>query len=314
MRMIRARDPSTSLGRCAVALLVLMLVAGCVARGTGTEADAPPADSGADGVPPLEALPAEPVDAVPLASADTAADPPPDLVAAPAEADEDAVDEPAANADAAAQPADTVPDDARAAEDDGARAEDLADLSDAALADSAEAPAEDVAEPTPGIVGAAVDLAADPRTALVIPPPLNPDTDPDVRAAVDTGAAPPPAEAPARRRLPLEMPDALPRAQLDGLGELEAEARAADETASPFELLPAETLPPVQVAAPAQRIRQGPWRVVCSREGEVVFEHGQIYRVWLDDHRPPQWAYETIDGVRFRGRIGTDVTCRWHRL
>ena len=60
-------------------------------------------------------------------------------------------------------------------------------------------------------------------------------------------------------------------------------------------------------------IRQGPWSVVCYQDNAVVFEHDRIYRVWRADEQPPQWAYETIDGIRFRGRMGTDLNCTFLR-
>ena len=115
----------------------------------------------------------------------------------------------------------------------------------------------------------------------------------------------------------------------DGMGPGGADAiddRAAVAAASPFRaddgddaadstpLLEPAATPGVQAWAPSQRVRQGPWHVVCYQDNQVVFEHDAIYRVWRADHNPPQWAYETIDGVRFRGRIGTDVNCTWHRL
>ena len=98
---------------------------------------------------------------------------------------------------------------------------------------------------------------------------------------------------------------------LDGGGSRSGDAGAAD---SPPPLLEPAAAAGVQVWAPSQRVRQGPWHVVCYQDNEVVFEHDAIYRVWRADHNPPQWAYETIDGVRFRGRIGTDVNCTWQRL
>ena len=60
-------------------------------------------------------------------------------------------------------------------------------------------------------------------------------------------------------------------------------------------------------------IRQGPWSVVCYQDNAVVFEHDRIYRVWRAEEQPPQWAYETIDGIRFRGRMGTDLNCTFRR-
>ena len=101
---------------------------------------------------------------------------------------------------------------------------------------------------------------------------------------------------------------AIPAAGILGGG---GDADAAD---SPPPLLEPAAAAGVQVWAPSQRVRQGPWHVVCYQDNQVVFEHDAIYRVWRADHNPPQWAYETIDGVRFRGRIGTDVNCTWQRL
>lgn len=64
----------------------------------------------------------------------------------------------------------------------------------------------------------------------------------------------------------------------------------------------------------ARPIREGPWRVECFSEDRMVFEHSRIYRVWHPEGRPPYWAYETPDGLRFRGRMGTDINCTWQRL
>ena len=66
-------------------------------------------------------------------------------------------------------------------------------------------------------------------------------------------------------------------------------------------------------AAAGDRPREGPWRVLCFQDEELVFEHNQIYRVWHPEARPPHWAYETPDGLRFRGRMGTDLNCVWRR-
>jgi hypothetical protein len=64
----------------------------------------------------------------------------------------------------------------------------------------------------------------------------------------------------------------------------------------------------------AEPVREGPWRVECFSEDRLVFEHNRIYRVWHPEGRPPYWAYETPDGLRFRGRMGTDLNCTWQRL
>jgi hypothetical protein len=66
--------------------------------------------------------------------------------------------------------------------------------------------------------------------------------------------------------------------------------------------------------APAERPREGPWRVECWQDEQLVFEHDRIYRVWHPEGRPPHWAYETPDGLRFRGRMGTGINCVWQRL
>jgi|GEM_PF-2107235 len=75
---------------------------------------------------------------------------------------------------------------------------------------------------------------------------------------------------------------------------------------------PAGTAPGTD--APAPVAMQGPWRVVCFQENEIVFEHDRIFRVWEPDNEPPQWVYQTEDGVRFRGRMGTDLNCIFDRL
>ena len=75
-----------------------------------------------------------------------------------------------------------------------------------------------------------------------------------------------------------------------------------------------DTAAAVDATLPGDRPSEGPWQVRCFQDEELVFEHNQIYRVWRPDARPPQWAYETADGLRFRGRMGTDLNCVWRRL
>ena len=92
--------------------------------------------------------------------------------------------------------------------------------------------------------------------------------------------------------------------------------------ASVTDLHPTENVPTVGDAAASTNGRlqveeplvDGPWRVECFQDEELVFEHNRIYRVWHPEARPPHWAYETPDGLRFRGRMGTDLNCVWRRL
>ena len=63
-----------------------------------------------------------------------------------------------------------------------------------------------------------------------------------------------------------------------------------------------------------ERAVEGPWRVACFQDETLVFQHDRIYRVWHPEGQPPHWAYETPDGLRFRGRMGTDLNCIWQRL
>lgn len=77
---------------------------------------------------------------------------------------------------------------------------------------------------------------------------------------------------------------------------------------------PAPPAGPPETAAAEERPREGPWRVECFQDEELVFEHDRIYRVWQARARPPHWAWETDDGLRFRGRMGADLTCVWRRL
>ena len=127
------------------------------------------------------------------------------------------------------------------------------------------------------------------------------------------------------RGLGLEMPqefwaeipaDALADADEDEdrLGEEPIESVLDDSDELPVVLETAVVEPEERAGVAVQRYREGPWRVVCYRQSEIVFEHDQIYRVWMEDHHPPQWGYETVDGVRFRGRMGTDLNCNWRRL
>ena len=72
---------------------------------------------------------------------------------------------------------------------------------------------------------------------------------------------------------------------------------------------------PTGGSADRQVVRDGPWRVVCVKEDEVVFEHDDIYRVLRVDGTAPGIAgYETGDGITFRGRMGEAVNCIWERL
>jgi hypothetical protein len=91
---------------------------------------------------------------------------------------------------------------------------------------------------------------------------------------------------------------------------------AAAPAATPEEAAATDPAGPPEPAAdaPPDRIMQGPWRVVCFQEEEVVFRHDRIFRVWDADNEPPQWVYQTEDGVRFRGRMGTDLNCTFQRL
>ena len=68
---------------------------------------------------------------------------------------------------------------------------------------------------------------------------------------------------------------------------------------------------PPEGAATAAAVRQGPLRVTCYRDEQVVFEHGTIYRVYRPDGDDAGWSYETGDGLKFRGRIGENVNCVW---
>lgn len=61
----------------------------------------------------------------------------------------------------------------------------------------------------------------------------------------------------------------------------------------------------------APTVRQGPMRVTCYKDEEVVFEHGTIYRVFRPYGEDAGWSYETGDGLKFRGRIGENVNCVW---
>ena len=98
-------------------------------------------------------------------------------------------------------------------------------------------------------------------------------------------------------------------------------ALAACNTSAP-DPQPTENAPTTADGAASTNDRQqveeplvdGPWRVECFQDEELVFEHNRIYRVWHPEARPPHWAYETPDGLRFRGRMGTDLNCNWRRL
>ena len=71
---------------------------------------------------------------------------------------------------------------------------------------------------------------------------------------------------------------------------------------------------PAPKADPEDQIvrREGPLRVTCLRDDEVVFEHDRIYRVIRSDSRGPGVAtYETDTGIPFRGRMGEAVVCMW---
>ena len=266
-----------------LAILAAVAVLGCAEE---PPVEAPDPAANADDPPPLEALPAEPVESAPL-------DAPP-VSAAPAT---DTTDP------------EYMPDGelAMVAEGDALPPEELLDVpldgpASEPLYDPLDVPEDLAALPDDGLA----QPAAAPQEVnpfLPVPELLTASQTADA-AEEEDGAAP-------FERRPLHLPDELPREELPSLGELNL-----PEAPQPPELLPpeAETAPPpVQIVAPVQRVRQGPWRVVCYQDGDVVFEHNSIYRVWLADHVPPQWAYETVDGIRFCGRIGTDVNCQWFR-
>ena len=299
--------PNPLTARC---IWTTLLAAGLGMALTGCNADPPPlavpselAAPDDDEPPPLEALPAEPVEAAPL---DAAAAPPPD----PDDND------PRATAAAAlfGQAVPASPEGTASAEPTGAlEIPETLVLDAASPAATDAAPVDPSATPVPRDAATAADAStgtadrAGPGTALP-PPAFAPPTGTEADDAVTDATDPPPAF---ERRV-LTMPDDLPRADVPELGAL-----SVDE--DPIEDQPALLGDPfaeattVQVAAPVQRIRQGPWQITCFQGSEVVFEHREIYRVWLDDHTPPQWAYETVDGIRFRGRIGSDVHCQWLR-
>ncbi len=99
----------------------------------------------------------------------------------------------------------------------------------------------------------------------------------------------------------------------EGAAAVAPAAPPADPAAS---ALAGAAVPPPDADAPAaaEVVMQGPWRVVCVQEDEVVFRHDRIFRVWEPDHEPPQWVYQTADGLRFRGRMGTDLNCMFERI
>lgn len=263
-----------------LAILAAVAVLGCAEE---PPVEPPAAAASPDDPPPLEALPAEPVESAPLDSPpvsemmDPAAEPTEDIVAL-AEGDALPPDEPFA----------------------GPMGEPLA------------GPLADPLDDTQAMAAAPPDLPPDPQPEPAVVSPYLP-VPALLLASEPAGLDAEAEEAPAPfQRRPLDLPADLPREELPALGAL----NLPEEPAAPAAPPPPQaegTPPPVQIVAPVQRVRQGPWRVVCYQEGEVVFEHNSIYRVWLADHVPPQWAYETVDGIRFRGRIGSDVNCQWIR-
>ena len=202
--------------------------------------------------------------------------------------------------------------------------------------------------PDPGAAGENADVAADVAGDAVEPPPEEADVPvaepsepvemPDLSDAfVPSLVVPPSIMSDADRELVAEQTDDRFESLDRGLGlelptdlweQIPVDTESDEDTlgeeppapaAEPDDALPTlievtESEPEERAGVAVQRYREGPWRVVCYRESEIVFEHDQIYRVWMEDHHPPQWGYETVDGVRFRGRMGTDLNCNWRRL
>ncbi len=150
----------------------------------------------------------------------------------------------------------------------------------------------------------------------------------DASAAGPDDSAPAPATgepAPGGTRAPDAVPADSPSvfqtlpgtarspASRDAGGEASSagDSQGADESTDTTGEPAGGTVPARPPLAP--QIRQGPFRVTCFHDNEIVFEHDRIYRVWQPQAQPPQWAYETADGVRFRGRMGTGINCIWDR-
>lgn len=108
------------------------------------------------------------------------------------------------------------------------------------------------------------------------------------------GSAPEPAsqEAPDDAAAPVDEDDATP-------DEREASAPEPEDDPDP---------------APIRRQRREAWAVHCFQENEEVLTVAPLYRV-LEIHNGMQdWYYETEQGVRFAGRVGTNVNCYFEPL
>lgn len=173
-----------------------------------------------------------------------------------------------------------------------------------------EAPATEQPGTTETPVAAAPAPATEPSVAAPAPAPV------PEEAPLSAPVGRPAVGAPSAEHVPPPSPAQPPQSAAPSPAAPETGTAALSLQGSAFAPAPEGSAgAAVSTAPPAQpEIRQGPFRVTCFHDNEIVFEHDHIYRVWQPHAQPPQWAYETADGVRFRGRMGTGLNCIWERL
>lgn len=158
-----------------------------------------------------------------------------------------------------------------------------------------------------GIVAAVIAACSLPSAALaeleLTPVPVVPVTAVDAQPAVQLdlpGIAAPVAPPPAGGRPAERAP------------ETQAPSAAAAPQAAPE---PAEEEPDeAPDDAPVRRQRQEAWAVHCFQGDEEVLTVAPLYRVLEVRNGMQDWYYETETGVRFAGRVGTNVNCYYEPL
>ena len=80
------------------------------------------------------------------------------------------------------------------------------------------------------------------------------------------------------------------------------------------EVAPLDAAAPAAPGSGARRERREAWAVHCYQGAEEVLSLAPLYRVLEVRDNIQDWYYETEDGTRFAGRVGTNVNCYFERL